>query len=90
MKNNTNKILIMVILTILALVVVVFVISRGSPSLVSPASREDKTQPSFHSLPQPAASSYNPPKEIKYDSSTDLQKELDSIKPQVLDSDFGT
>lgn len=35
-----------------------------------------------------ASSSYNPPKEVKYDSSTDLKKELDSVNPQVLDSDF--
>ncbi len=31
---------------------------------------------------------YDPPKEIKYDSSTDLQAELESITPQILDSDF--
>lgn len=40
------------------------------------------------STPLPSASSYNPPKEIKYDSSTDLKKELDSINPKVLDEDF--
>ncbi len=28
------------------------------------------------------------PKEIKYDSSTDLKKELDSVDPKVLDEDF--
>lgn len=28
------------------------------------------------------------PKEITYDSSTDLKKELDTVNPQVLDSDF--
>lgn len=28
------------------------------------------------------------PKEIKYDSSTDLKKELDTVNPQVLDRDF--
>lgn len=38
----------------------------------------------------PAPSSYNPPKEIKYDSSTDLKKELDIVNPQVLESDFDT
>ena len=28
------------------------------------------------------------PKEYKYDSSTDLEAELDLINPQILDSDF--
>lgn len=37
--------------------------------------------------PLPSAT-INPPKEIKYDSSTDLKKELDSVDPQVLDEDF--
>lgn len=39
---------------------------------------------------QAPVSSYNLPKEIKYDSSTDLKKELDSINPEVIDSDFST
>lgn len=30
----------------------------------------------------------NAPPTFKFDSSTDLQKELDSVNPQVLDSDF--
>lgn len=30
----------------------------------------------------------NAPKTFQFDSSTDLKKELDSINPQVLDSDF--
>ncbi len=30
----------------------------------------------------------NPPKTFKFDASTDLKKELDSVNPQVLDSDF--
>lgn len=39
-------------------------------------------------LPLPSVSSYNPPKQIQYDSSTDLKKELDSVNPQVSDVDF--
>lgn len=38
--------------------------------------------------PEPETPSYNPPPEIKFDSSTDLKKELENINPQVLDSDF--
>ncbi len=34
------------------------------------------------------SSEINQPKEIKYDSSTDLKQELETINPQVLDSDF--
>lgn len=37
----------------------------------------------------PAPTSFNQPKEIKYDSATDLKKELDTVNPQILDSDFG-
>jgi len=39
-------------------------------------------------LPAAQTPSYNPPKEVRYGSSTDLKQELDSINPQVLDSDF--
>lgn len=28
------------------------------------------------------------PQEIKYDASTDLKKELDTVNPQINDSDF--
>lgn len=31
---------------------------------------------------------YNPSQEIKYDSNTDLTKELENVNPEVLDSDF--
>lgn len=31
---------------------------------------------------------FNPPKEMHYDNNTDLEKELDSVNPQILDSDF--
>jgi hypothetical protein len=37
-------------------------------------------------VPSPAVP--DAPKEIKYDRSTDLKKELEEINPQVLDSDF--
>lgn len=75
---NNNKTLLIIVLTVLATAVVFFVISKKVLPLVNPAS------------PTPSASLLNSPKEIRYDSSTDLQKELDSVNPQVLDSDFGT
>lgn len=40
------------------------------------------------STPTPSISVSPTPKEFKYDSSTDLKKELDSINPEVLESDF--
>lgn len=36
--------------------------------------------------PSPTPSA--PPRTFKFDSSIDLKKELDSVNPQVLDSDF--
>ncbi len=73
-----------VILTILATIIVFFVIGRRDVSLISPVVKQDKTQ---LSSPIPSTS-YNPPKEVKYGSSTDLQKELETVSPQILDSDF--
>ncbi len=86
-----KKIILIGFLTVLATIVGFFVIGGGSASLISPASKQDKAQPSsFNSSAVPSTPAYNPPKEVKYGSSTDLQKELDSIDPKVLDSDFGT
>ncbi|MBI2086365.1 hypothetical protein HYT74_03425 [Candidatus Daviesbacteria bacterium] len=70
------------IVIILFLVVVVFIFVKSTAN-----KNRSLTNPGLFT-PLPSASSYNPPKEIKYDSSTDLKKELDSINPQVLDSDF--
>lgn len=39
-------------------------------------------------LPSPTSTPAPTPKTFKFDSSTDLKKELESISPQVLDSDF--
>lgn len=80
---------VIIVLTIFATIVVFFVISKSSSSLVSPATKQDKVQqPSSQPSAQSVTPAYNPPKEIKYGSSTDLQKELESVNPQVLDSDF--
>lgn len=37
---------------------------------------------------QPTSTPSPTPKTFQYDSSTDLNKELDNVNPQVLDSDF--
>lgn len=69
-----NKIIIIIIfIAILA----VFVLSLNKKeTLVSPTM-----------TPAPTAF-YNPPQEIKYDGSTDLKKELDTVNPEIFDSDF--
>lgn len=85
---SKGKIFLIILLTILGVIVVFFVIRRND-SLISPIPKQIGLQAGVQqSSPAPLTPSYNPPKEIKYDSSTDLQKELDSIEPQVLDSDF--
>lgn len=47
--------------------------------------KEPMVSPAVAPLP---SAEINQPKEIKYDGSTDLKKELESVNPQVLDSDF--
>ncbi|MCR4306202.1 MAG: hypothetical protein NUV73_03915 [Candidatus Daviesbacteria bacterium] len=80
-----KKILLILFLVILVIIVIFFGIRRSSTSLVSPAARQVSAE--INNSPMPSTSS-NQPKEIRYDSSTDLQKELDSVNPQVIDSDF--
>lgn len=50
-----------------------------SPSLISTFNKQ---------IPSPTVVLSNAPKTFKFDSSTDLKKQLDNINPQVLDSDF--
>lgn len=69
-----NKILI--ILLIILGVVFLIVNSGQSQPQVSPNILISPPSPSIF------------PKEIKYDNSTDLKKELETVNPQVLDSDF--
>lgn len=87
----------LIILTITLLVVIAFLsivknAVKNDGGLISPGSwvnsvlTNSEIKKTVESIP--TTSSYNPPKEIKYDSSTDLQQELDSINPQVLDEDF--
>ncbi|MBI2338033.1 hypothetical protein HYU95_02515 [Candidatus Daviesbacteria bacterium] len=62
----------------------------GNGMLVSPGVGKIVGQPTAlpTSMPVPQTPSFNPPKEIQYSSGTDLRQELESINPQVLDSDF--
>ncbi len=84
---KSNKTFLIIVLIILAVIVGFFVVSRRD-SLVSPMPKQvGISAGAQQSSPLPIQSPKTP-KVIKYDSSTDLQKELDSIDPQVLDSDF--
>ncbi|MBI2196856.1 hypothetical protein HYU45_04600 [Candidatus Daviesbacteria bacterium] len=83
---NKNKILTIVIVLLLLVILLTIVryLSNQNGLLINPGVKKATGQ----STVQPSTPAYNPPKEVKYDGSTDLQKELDSIEPQVLDSDF--
>lgn len=82
MKNNK---LFTIILIVILVVMVYFLRPFGKGgALVNPLGNMNGQEPS----PTPEVSNYNPPKEVKYDSSTDLNKELDNINPKVLNSDF--
>ena len=58
--------------------------SKQDNSLAIPQVFQSTTQPT----PAPTPDPINAPKTFKFDKSTDLKKELDSINPEVLDSDF--
>lgn len=87
---NRKKLVIAVI--VLFLVVFIWIASQDTRSkggsLISPGLGKVVGNMMSQSTPEPPVSAYNAPKEIKYGSATDLQKELDSVNPQVLDSDF--
>lgn len=82
-----NKFLLVVILTILAMIVVYFVISKREDGMVGPKLIQQVTrqQDSPTASPSPTP---NTPKTFQFDSSTDLKAELEKVNPQVLDSDF--
>ena len=76
---NKSKILaaVVVVLLIIIMLTIVKNLTNGDKALISPSA----------ATPDPTPA-YNPPKEIKFDNGTDLRKELETIDPQVLDSDF--
>lgn len=71
-----NRIIAVVLLLILLALGLFMTKQENEPQLVQ-SSISQAT-----SLPSPT------PQEIKYDSSTDLNKELETVNPQVLESDF--
>lgn len=71
-----SKLLLLILFAFLAMAAALFYANK-SAKLTSPV-----TNPVASPSPSPT------PTVFKFDSSTDLKKELDSINPQVLDSDF--
>lgn len=87
MKNKDKSITIVVFLFLVAvLIIMVFVFphSKWEGGLVSPLSSlmPKAPEPTSTSAPSPT------PKTFKFDSSTDLKKELEGINPKVEESDF--
>lgn len=73
------------IIILLAILVYVFLLPKAASSpLKSPLGNVLQGT----ATPQPVASNYAPPKEVKLDASSDLEAELEKVNPQVLDSDF--
>lgn len=79
-----GKTLLLIILTVLVTATLYFVTNKKVVNLVGPGVVGSIQQsPNPTPLATPVA-----PKTFNFDKSTDLQKELESINPQVLDSDF--
>lgn len=88
---NKGKIFLIILLILLGATGVFLVIGKKDLVLVSPMIYPIFKQNSdTSSSPMPSAPVSNTPKVIKYDSSTNLEQELETINPQVLDEDFGT
>ncbi|MDO8576861.1 MAG: hypothetical protein Q7R82_00810 [Candidatus Daviesbacteria bacterium] len=87
--NRKKIVMIIIVLLLVATVwIIMWVMGSKGGSLISPGLGEAVGNVVSQSTPQPSVSTFNAPKEIKYGSATDLKQELDSINPQVLDSDF--
>lgn len=74
-----------VLAAVILAVVIIFGQKRGINNLVSP-NFSKISQPDVSQPPTPSPASR--PKQYNFDSSTDLKMELESINPQVLESDF--
>lgn len=83
---NKNILLISTVILVAGIIIWIAFqyISNNNGLLVNPWIKKTTNQ-----LATPVPSMlFNPPKEIKYDSSTNLEEELEKVNPEVLDSDF--
>ncbi len=82
MSKNKKMTAVLVLLLIVIFFLTVKSINHGNNSpLLNPQGKNI-----VQSTPVPTP---NAPKTYNFNSSADLKKELDSINPQILDSDFG-
>lgn len=89
MPSRTTTTLFIIVVLLIGGWYVVAHRSLGSSGLVVPSLIGVQQQtPAPSPVPVPEQPAYNPPKDFKFDANTNLQQELDSINPQVLDSDF--
>ncbi len=76
-----NKFLLLLVLALVGLVVVsIYLILSGTLHGTS----KTLANPNYEPSPSPSPTT----KQFKFDKSTNLQKELDSINPEIKDSDF--
>lgn len=79
MKSKILYIIVITIIIFIGFLVFRFVSQGWQTKLVSP---------NLIAAPSPNISPSPSPKTFKFDSSTNLKQELETINPQVLDSDF--
>lgn len=84
-KNRLTTLFLVLFLIGILIIIYQYAANQGwiSTSLISPAVKQGVNQ-----LPKQQETTFNPPKEVKYDSATNLKDELNSINPEVLDEDF--
>jgi len=82
--NKKTIVYAIIVLFIIIILIIVKNINKTNGELTNPGLVTTTGQDTAPTT----APAYNPPKEIKYNESTDLKKELESINPEVLDSDF--
>jgi len=84
-----KKIIIISIIIIVGMGLILGFTPLGNPAkqLVSPKSLSNDKSNEVNSNPTPIPTP-NAPKTFQFDSSTDLEAELEKVNPEVLDSDF--
>lgn len=83
-----RKITIIVIIIIGIVIAYFFISNNSKTALVSPSVTERGSTSDLQKNEEPETPAYNPPKEVKYDSSTNLKQELETVNPQIQDNDF--
>lgn len=83
MKNR--NIIIIIIITVIIIIIVIF---SAKLVLSSKGWQYSLVAPLFRVKPLPTLSPTPKVKQFKFDASTDLEKELESVSPEILESDF--